>query len=132
LSFATSAQSTGQGTGTDIPIIVITAGGHSERSVKAQLGDVDFLPKLSNVDALSPPSAAIVAQLISNAPKSRDATRSAREWGCALFAYETVAGRTWLPSSALTSSSSCFICRRAVTTRGNNAIRLALATTSSP
>jgi CheY-like chemotaxis protein len=34
-----------------IPVIVITAAGFSERSVKAQLGDVEFVPK-----PLSPPA----------------------------------------------------------------------------
>jgi|SRR5579871_650913 len=36
----------------DIPVVIITAVGFSEKSVKAQFGDIDFVPKPVPVDAL--------------------------------------------------------------------------------
>jgi CheY-like chemotaxis protein len=36
----------------DIPVVVITAAGFSETSVKAQFGDIDFVPKPPSVQAL--------------------------------------------------------------------------------
>ena len=36
----------------DIPVVVITAGNFTEASVKAQLGDIEFVPKLSSLATL--------------------------------------------------------------------------------
>jgi CheY-like chemotaxis protein len=36
----------------DIPVVVITAGNFSEASLRAQLGDIEFVPKLSSPDTL--------------------------------------------------------------------------------